>query len=157
MSGSAYEAVGERLRSGGRRTLWLALLVALAAPLVVGRASAATLPPGFQESVVFSGLTAPTAVRFSPDGRVFVAEQGGLVKVFDSLSDPTPSIYADLRTKVHAFNDRGLLGLALHPSFPTVQDIYVSYAHDATIGGTAPRWGSPGADSDPCQIGRAHV
>jgi len=89
---------GERLTSGGRRTLLLAVLVALAVPLLVGRATAATLPPGFQESVVLSGLTTPTAMRFSPDGRVFVAEQGGLVKVFDSLSDPTPSIYADLRT-----------------------------------------------------------
>ena len=134
----------------GRGALWLVLLVALALPFVVGPASAATLPPGFQETTVFSGLTEPTAVRFSPDGRVFVAEHGGLLKVFDSLSDPTPSIYADLRTNVHAYDDRGLLGLALHPSFPTVQDIYVSYAHDAAIGGTAPRWGTPGADSDPC-------
>jgi glucose/arabinose dehydrogenase len=39
---------------------------------------AATLRPGFQESVVFSGLTNPTAVRFAPDGRVFVAENEGL-------------------------------------------------------------------------------
>ena len=53
-------------------------------------AAAATLPPGFQEEVVFSGLTEPTTVRFSPDGRVFVAEKSGLIKVFDSLTDTTP-------------------------------------------------------------------
>jgi hypothetical protein len=131
------------------RAAWL-LILALAVPLLVGRANAATLPAGFQETVVFSGLTEPTAVRFSPDGRVFVIEKGGLVKVFDSLSDATPSAYADLRTNVHSYDDRGMLGLALHPSFPTVEDIYVSYAHDAPIGGTAPRWGSPGASSDTC-------
>ena len=49
-------------------------------------ATAAVVPSGFQESVVFSGLTNPTAVRFASDGRVFVAEKSGLVKVFDSLN-----------------------------------------------------------------------
>src|SRR5512144_1355120 len=55
-------------------------------------APAETLPSGFQDQVAFSGLTNPTSVRFSPDGRVFVAEKQGLVKVFDSLADPTPSV-----------------------------------------------------------------
>ena len=31
----------------------------------VGRAEAATLPPGFSESTVFTGLTNPTVVRFA--------------------------------------------------------------------------------------------
>src|SRR5919106_123765 len=60
-------------------------------------------PPGFSETVVFDGLTEPTAVRFSPDGRVFVAEKSGLIKVFDNLSDTTPTVFADLRTQVHNF------------------------------------------------------
>ena len=82
--------------------------------------------------MAFSGLTKPTAVRFSPDGRVFVAEQSGLIKVFDGLDDT----HADRSSptcgpKVHAFWDRGLLGLALHPSFPAKPFVYVSYAHDA--------------------------
>jgi hypothetical protein len=40
-------------------------------------AQAATLPTGFSESVVLSGLTNPTVVRFAPDGRIFVAEKRG--------------------------------------------------------------------------------
>jgi hypothetical protein len=32
----------------------------------------------------------PTVVRFADDGRVFVVEKSGLIKVFDSLSDTTP-------------------------------------------------------------------
>jgi hypothetical protein len=52
----------------------LATLVLSTAP-----AGAATLPAGFQESVVFSGLTNPTAVRFASDGRVFVAEKRGVI------------------------------------------------------------------------------
>jgi glucose/arabinose dehydrogenase len=109
-----------------------------------------TLPAGFQEEIVFTGLTEPTAVRFSPDGRVFVAEKSGLIKVFDNLSDTTPTVFADLRTQVHNFWDRGLLGLALAPDFPTNPWVYVLYTFDAAIGGTAPRWGSVGGSSDGC-------
>jgi glucose/arabinose dehydrogenase/PKD repeat protein len=113
-------------------------------------ASAATYPAGFSEQTVFSGLTNPTAIRFASDGRVFVAEKSGLVKVFDSLSDPQPDVFADLRTQVHNFWDRGLLGLALDPGFPDNPYVYVLYTHDAAIGGAAPRWGAPGATSDGC-------
>ena len=121
--------------------------VLLAGP---GTASAGTLPSGFQETTAFSGLTNPTAIQFSQDGRVFVAEKSGLIKVFDSLADTTPTTFADLRTNTYNFWDRGMLGLALAPNFPADPYVYVLYAHDAAIGGTAPRWGTPGATSDPC-------
>jgi glucose/arabinose dehydrogenase len=132
-----------------------ALVVATAAAAVVvlsapASAPAATYPIGFSEQTVFSGLTNPTAIRFASDGRVFVAEKSGLIRVFDSLSDPQPDLFADLRTQVHNFWDRGLLGLALDPSFPDKPYVYVLYTHDAAIGGTAPRWGTPGATSDGC-------
>jgi len=71
------------------------------------------MPPGFSDTTVVSGLTFPTAVRFAPDGRIFVAEKQGLIKVFDNLADTTPSTYADLRTKVYNASDRGLLGIAV--------------------------------------------
>lgn len=124
--------------------------------LLAGTASAdPALPPGFQEQVVIDGLTEPTVVRFSPDGRVFVAEKSGLIKVFDGLSDPTPSTYADLRTNVYDYWDRGLLGMALDPDFPADPTVYVLYTHDAAIGGTAPRWNDscptpPGPTTDGC-------
>ena len=111
---------------------------------------AATYPAGFAEQTVLSGLTNPTVVRFAADGRVFVAEKSGLIKVFDSLADPQADVFADLRTQVHNFWDRGLLGLALHPSFPDSPYVYALYTHDAAIGGAAPRWGAPGATFDGC-------
>ena len=128
-------------------------------PVGLQSASAATLPPGFQESIVFSGLIAPTNVQFSPDGRVFVAEKRGVIKVFDSLTDPTPDVFADLRTNVHDFWDRGLLGLALHPSFPASPYVYALYTYDHILGDStpAPRWGDtcpspPGATGDGCVV-----
>jgi glucose/arabinose dehydrogenase len=139
------------------------LSVALAVALVLGSltammaatapaARAATLPAGFQESIVFSGLTNPTAVRFAPDGRVFVAEKRGVIKVFDSLTDTTPDVFADLNVNVYNFWDRGLLGMALAPNFPANPSVYVLYTYDHMLGSTAPapRWGTPGVYSDPC-------
>ena len=58
-------------------------------------------------------------MRFSPDGRIFVAEKNGRIKVFDNLADTTPTLFADLSTNVYNFWDRGLLGLALDPAFPS--------------------------------------
>src|SRR3954453_17204025 len=100
-----------RLRTG--RTKWVLAsafcLVAggLAVVSVPSEAQGATTPPGFSESVVFSGLTNPPALRSSPDGRIFVAEKRGVIKVFDSLSDPTPDVSADLNANVYNFWDRG--------------------------------------------------
>jgi glucose/arabinose dehydrogenase/PKD repeat protein len=105
---------------------------------------------GFRDEVVLSGLEAPTVVQFAADGRLFVAEKSGIIKVFDSLSDTTPTVFADLRTQVHNFLDRGLLGMALDPTFPTRPYLYVLYTRDANIGGSAPKFGVPGVSDDPC-------
>ena len=123
-------------------------LVALLSPLRAN--AAATLPSGFQQKVVLSGLSDPTNVEFSKDRRIFVAEKSGIIKVFDNLSDTTPTTFANLTTKVYNGWDRGLLGLALAPNFPDDPYVYVLYTYDAQIGGTAPRWGTPGATSDGC-------
>ena len=81
------------VRRGGVATVFgrLALVLvatgafALLAPTGAPRpapegAEAATLPAGFEEVVVFSGLTNPSVVRFAVDGRVFVAEKSGLIE-----------------------------------------------------------------------------
>ncbi len=89
------------------------------------------VPPGFQEEFVFTGLNWPTNIEFSPaTGKIFVAQKDGLIKVFDSLSDTTPTVFADLSADVHNYWDRGLLGLALAPNFPTDPYVYASYTYD---------------------------
>ena len=114
-------------------------------------ASAQTLPTGFTETIVWSGLTQPIAVRFAPDGRVFVAEKGGVIKVFNGVTDTTPTVFADLSPQVHNFWDRGLISIALHPSFPTTPYVYALYTFDAG------RWGDacptpPGPNTDGCVV-----
>jgi glucose/arabinose dehydrogenase len=129
-----------------------------AAPQAPSLAPAA-VPAGFNETVAWSGLTNPTAIRFAPDGRVFVAEKSGLILTFDSVDDPTPAVYADLRTEVHDFWDRGLLGLALDPGFDSGRPyVYALYTYNKDpSSSTFPRWpdgcpSPPGATSDGCVV-----
>jgi len=122
-----------------------------------GPSPAEALPNGFHDDVVFSGLTNPTAIRFAPDGRVFVAEKSGLVKVFDSLADQTPTVAVDLSTEVDDYWDRGLLGMALDPAYPASPYLYLLYTHDAPPGHTAPVWNDdcptpPGPTTDGCVV-----
>jgi glucose/arabinose dehydrogenase len=145
-------ALGAPARVG---LLAISLVLAIVFPAAAG---AATLPSGFQETTVpFEGLEPgqgieePTAFRFAPDGKVFVAEKSGKILVYDSLADHTPTLFADLRTEVYNANDRGLLGLALDPQFSAAHPyVYVLYAYDAPPGEEAPYWGNPGEDGDPC-------
>ncbi len=134
----------------GRQGFAVSVLALFAVAAPAPRLGAQTLPPGFRDSIVFSGLTQPTAIAFSPDGRVFVAEKSGLIKVFASLTATTPTLFADLSTNVYNYWDRGLLGLALDPGFPTKPYVYVLYTYDGDIGGAAPKWGTAGVLSDPC-------
>ena len=119
--------------------------------------ASSVVPSGFSDQVAFSGLTNPTSVRFSPDGRIFVAEKGGLVKVFDGPNDTTPTVAVELRDQVDDFWDRGLLGLALDPSFPTNPYVYLLYTYDALPGQSSPKWNDacptpPGPTTDGCVV-----
>ena len=173
-------------RGTAKRICSFALLVAIGAALlpaapvaadpppnrggeVLGRATrsaaptaptvSAAVPSGFSDVAVWSGLTLPTAIAFAPGGKVFVGEKGGIVKVFDSPADPTPTQVVDLHPQVQDFWDRGLLGLAVDPGFGTAGHnyIYVLYTHDHNPVGNPASWGDgcptpPGPTTDGCTV-----
>lgn len=149
-----------RRRSAGRRLAaslagWLIL-----AMLAAGTASAAdpALPAGFQDSVVFSGLDKPVALRFAPNGMVFVAEQAGKIKFFEDVEDETPDLFKDLRTEAYDHGDRGLLGIELDPEFPTKPYVYALFTYDHVIGSgePVPEWGEPEHSGDSCPVSPAN-
>ncbi|MDN4173299.1 PQQ-dependent sugar dehydrogenase [Nocardioides sp. SOB77] len=120
--------------------------------VVVPQAAAEpVLPDRFQEEVVLDGLDQPTAVDFGPGGEIFVADKGGVVRVWET-PDAEPVQVVDLSTNVHNLYDRGLLGLAVDPGFPERPYLYVLYAYDHILGSEqpAPQWGVPGVAYDEC-------
>lgn len=143
----------------GSRSRSLFLLFFVFSIILTEKSLASTFPPGFSETILFSNLTRPTAIRFSPDGRIFVAEKRGYIKVYDGLLDTTAVIFADLRLNVQDYWDRGLLGLALDPNFPETPFVYVFYTYDFDpfTGTPAPLWGDtcndpPGGTDDGCVV-----
>ena len=87
-------------------------------------ADAATLPTGFVETQIASGLSSPTAMDFAPDGRLFVCLQGGNLRVVkNGALLPTPF----LTLTVDSSGERGLLGVAFDPNFATNNFVYVYY------------------------------
>lgn len=87
------------------------------------------LPLGFIAETLVTGLDLPTTAAWSKDGRLFIAQKGGRVRVFaGGLLQPQDFI--DLSAEVNAYWDRGLLGLAVHPDFPAQPYIYLLYTYD---------------------------
>jgi glucose/arabinose dehydrogenase len=118
-------------------TIVLSSLAAVGTLLVlpIGPAQgAASLPQGFTDSPVVSGLTNPTDMEFAPDGRLFVTEDAGRLRIAkpDGTPDGTLATFLDISTKVDSSGERGLLALAFDPNFSTNHYVYVHYTRKAT-------------------------
>jgi glucose/arabinose dehydrogenase len=116
-------------------TLALALLASVGTllGLPIGPAQGAVeLPPRFTDSSppVVSGLTDPMDMEFAPDGRLFVAEQAGRVRI--AKPDGTLATFLNISTKVDSTGPRGLQALTFDPSFTSNRYVYLHYTRKAT-------------------------
>jgi len=88
------------------------------------RVTPATVPMGFTISQVANGLVNPTLMEFAPDGRLFVSQQGGDLRVIkNGALLPTPFVHLN----VDSSGERGLLGIAFDPNFASDQYVYLYY------------------------------
>jgi glucose/arabinose dehydrogenase/PKD repeat protein len=103
----------------------VAALLAAVTLLLPSTATAAVLPTGFTDSFVGSVLQ-PTALAFTPDGRLLVTSQAGTLQVIqDGTVLPTPAL--SLTSGICADGERGLLGVATDPGFEANHFIYLYY------------------------------
>ena len=96
--------------------------------------TSAALPTGFSEESVLSGLTEPVHIATLPngDGRMFVLESMGNVKMF-TPSDALPTTITILSiSNVANINERGAVSITLDPDFDTNGYFYVYYTHVGT-------------------------
>ena len=83
----------------------------------------------FQVETVVSNLEIPWSLAFAPDGRLFVTERPGRVRIVD-LSTFTSELALTL-SGVYAQGEAGLLGLALDPNFAQNKFVYLCSASRA--------------------------
>jgi uncharacterized repeat protein (TIGR03806 family) len=96
-------------------------LARLAAPHTIG---AFDLPDGFAQQLVAEGFTGATGMTVAPDGRVFVCEQTGTLRIVKDdvlLKEPFLTVEVDSNW------ERGLIGVTLDPHFKENGFVYVCY------------------------------
>jgi glucose/arabinose dehydrogenase len=88
---------------------------------------------------IAEGLHSPVAAAFSPEGLMLVCEQTGQIRVLNKnkLGDQP---FLNLETKLvklsGAYDERGLLGIALHPEYASNNKFYVYYSAPSTEKGS---------------------
>jgi glucose/arabinose dehydrogenase len=119
---SLLRPAGRRQGAAGRGLQ--VVLLALVGLLMGSRASAQTFPAGFSQALVANGISNPAVLAFAPDGRIFVGEQGGALRVIKNGSLlPTPFV----TLSVNSSGERGLIGITLDPNFSTNNYVYLYY------------------------------
>ena len=91
----------------------------------------------FGVETVAMQLQVPWSLRFAPDGRLFVTERPGRVRVLD-LSTRTSELALTV-DGIFAQGEAGLLGLALDPEFTENRWVYLYYTATLASGGAANR------------------
>ncbi|MBT9189056.1 PKD domain-containing protein [Zobellia russellii] len=102
-----------------RNVLWLLLL------LLGTNGLKAQLPTDFQKVELLTGLSNATTMQFAPDGRIFILDRFGEVKIYHT--DTQLSVSSGVLPVFHEFED-GLLGIAFDPNFLDNDYIYLHYS-----------------------------
>jgi glucose/arabinose dehydrogenase len=86
----------------------------------------------FGVQMLVTGLQIPWALAFAPDGRLFLSERPGRVRVYMNgqlLAEPALEL-----SDVYTNGESGVLGLALHPDFASNHFVYLTYTANGPSG-----------------------
>src|SRR5262249_17916617 len=89
-----------------------------------GSSGQLALPPGFKAEVVATGFTGATTMELAKDGRIFICEQTGTLRVVKNgklLAEPV------MKLPVDSTWERGLIGVTRAPDFPKTPHLFVCY------------------------------
>ena len=85
--------------------------------------------PKFEVETVATGLEVPWSIVFAPDGRIFVTERPGRIRVIDKngkLREKPLFVVKD----VELISETGLMGMTLHPNFSENNLLYFAYVYE---------------------------
>ena len=156
----------QAIASTTARAVPVAALLALLAPAGMAQ----TLPPNFTDGLV-TAIGAPTALAFTPDGRLLITSQGGSLRVYcptntvpgcsaapaaggllgaAALSFPSNGPGSSKPAPICSNSERGLLGVAADPAFASNGYVYLYYSRQSFDPSGAGTWrgcGSGGGGS----------
>ena len=127
---------------------WLSRLAVLGALAAFASATAAQTfeDPRFSSELVATVDTyGPVGLAWAPDGRTFIWQKNGIVRVLENDGTLVAAPFLDFSDKVNTFDDNGMIGLAVAPDFATSGHIFLTYIHEV---------GSDPNDSSGTKFGR---
>lgn len=91
-------------------------------------ASAPDGPLSLSLSTYATGLVEPVSIAHAGDGRLFVVERRGMIRIVDTNGTVLGTPFLDIRGRVDdSDSEEGLLGLTFHPDYDTNGYFYVNY------------------------------
>ncbi|HEX5017661.1 MAG TPA: PQQ-dependent sugar dehydrogenase [Actinomycetes bacterium] len=136
--GGSHVGVAMATTAGQRATATLRLVLGLTivaavvgAPAQRADAAAVAVRDGYSLNLVRSGFAKPHAIRFSPDGRLFLLEQDGRVKIVRPAG-VTTALTLNPANIIEPFGSAGLLSIAFPPNFDAdgTSFVYLQYTHE---------------------------
>ena len=119
-------------------TLSVALLIFACGGSGGGGVEGVTPPPapstGLRLQPVTTALSAPLFMTTPPGdfARLFVVEQGGLVRILDTLNGtPRATAFLDIHLLISTGSERGLLGMAFDPDYATNKRFFIFYTNSS--------------------------
>ncbi len=109
--------------------------------IFISAATGQSLPAGFSQVLVANGISSPTVMAFAPDGRIFIAQQTGQLRIIKNgvlLAQPFISL------SVNSSGERGLLGIAFDPAFASNNFIYLYYTLPSAVNNRISRFTANG-------------
>lgn len=117
-----------RAGRGSRASAFISVAVTLTAAV----SARAAVPANFND-VLVATISAPTAIAFTPDGRMLVTTQPGVLRVYSLATTPAALLNTALTfgaggaPAICSNFERGLLGVAVDPGFAANRFIYLFY------------------------------
>src|SRR5512139_2776526 len=110
------------------------IIVVLALSFVILRAANAQPPVGFESQTLIIGLDQPTGLTFTPDGRMFIIERTGAIKIVQPGAAQVDTSPLLTLTNINIDQgERGLVGITLDPNFAANGYYYIFYTANSPL------------------------
>jgi glucose/arabinose dehydrogenase len=110
----------------------LGLILLLSGVSSVQAQPSATVPPEFADTLLAT-VGSPTALAFTPDGRLLITTQTGRLRIYNGSLLSTPALNFTTQwptNRLCSNSERGLLGVAVDPNFDSNNYIYLYYTYN---------------------------
>jgi glucose/arabinose dehydrogenase len=86
--------------------------------------------PDLENRILATGLTTPTGIAWTPDGRLLITDKEGVVKLVNRRNAPFGKVILDISERVSTREDTGMMGVEVDRDFARNGFIYLTYAYD---------------------------